>query len=197
MTHDNVTLPDSCGTAFKEWDAVCAALASGRQSLILRKGGIDEGPGGFAPEHAVFWLYPTNVHQGQQGVKPEEAYASSLSAVSENVVPIEYLAAVALIGRVERLEDLSALDPLHIWTQETVERRFHYRQPGLWVLGVRVHRLPAPLQLGVTPEFVGCKSWVPLGVEIATDPLVPVLPDPAYHASLDAIRAALSITAAT
>ena len=30
--------------AFKEWAAVCAALDSGRQTLILRKGGLHEGP---------------------------------------------------------------------------------------------------------------------------------------------------------
>ena len=31
--------------AFKEWAVICKALATGRQLLILRKGGIDE-PGG-------------------------------------------------------------------------------------------------------------------------------------------------------
>ena len=35
--------------AFKEWAAVCRALASGRQSLIIRKGGIAEAGGVFAP----------------------------------------------------------------------------------------------------------------------------------------------------
>lgn len=34
--------------AFKEWDIVCKALEEGRQSLILRKGGIHEGREGFS-----------------------------------------------------------------------------------------------------------------------------------------------------
>ncbi len=39
--------------AMKEWAAVCLALAEGRQSLLLRKGGIAEGSGGFRMEHAA------------------------------------------------------------------------------------------------------------------------------------------------
>ena len=41
---DGVRLPETCSIAFKEWAGVCAALAEGRQSLIVRKGGIAEGP---------------------------------------------------------------------------------------------------------------------------------------------------------
>ncbi len=54
-----------CRTAFKEWAAVCAALSAGRQTVILRKGGIAEGPGGFQPEHGEFWLLPTRFTSGQ------------------------------------------------------------------------------------------------------------------------------------
>jgi hypothetical protein len=49
--------------AFKEWAAVCTALAAGKQSLIVRKGGIHEGRDGFRVEHGEFWLYPTQFHQ--------------------------------------------------------------------------------------------------------------------------------------
>src|SRR5205814_10220299 len=59
--------------AFKEWAAVCLALASGRQSIIIRKGGIAEAGGAFAPEHDRFWLYPTYVHQQQTGLRPDAA----------------------------------------------------------------------------------------------------------------------------
>src|SRR5262249_22627308 len=64
--------PESCAIPFKEWAGVCDALIQGRQSLIVRKGGIREGagPGEFVPEHAAFWLYPTWVHQAEQGLRP-------------------------------------------------------------------------------------------------------------------------------
>lgn len=191
MTHVDVKLPESCEMAFKEWDSVCVALASGRQSLIIRKGGIEEGPGGFTPEHHVFWLYPTHVHQGQQGIKRGETGSPLLVGNDEFEIPIEYLAAVRLIGRVEQMEGLEPLDRLHVWTRETVEKRFHYRSPGLWVLGLQIYKLPSATRLAITPEFLGCKSWIPLGQGIATCGLVPVLPEFASHAAIDAIRAAL------
>ena len=65
-------LPDQCAIAFKEWSEICQVLADGRQTLIVRKGGIREGPGGFSPEHQAFWLYPTYVHQAQQGLRDRE-----------------------------------------------------------------------------------------------------------------------------
>ncbi len=64
-------LPPTCEFAFKEWAGVCRALGLGRQILVLRKGGIAEGPGGFSPEHESFWLFPTHLHEHQQGLKDE------------------------------------------------------------------------------------------------------------------------------
>ncbi len=73
---------ESCAIAFKEWASVCDALLAGRQTIILRKGGISEGkaPGTFVPEHSQFWLYPTWVHQAEQGVRESPAAARLLGA---------------------------------------------------------------------------------------------------------------------
>jgi len=38
--------------AFKEWQVIVDALAVGEQSLLLRKGGIAEGRGGFDQKRA-------------------------------------------------------------------------------------------------------------------------------------------------
>src|SRR5579862_6939082 len=57
--------------AFKEWAVICAALAQGKQSIILRKGGIAEDEGEFGVEHTRFWLYPTFTHQQNDGVSEE------------------------------------------------------------------------------------------------------------------------------
>ena len=54
--------------AFKEWAIVVDALGSGRQIIILRKGGISEGRRGFQVDHAEFLLYPTRVHQESESV---------------------------------------------------------------------------------------------------------------------------------
>ena len=64
-------LPPTCDVAFKEWAGICRALGLGRQIVVLRKGGIAEGPGGFSPEHGAFWLFPTRLHEHHQGLKEE------------------------------------------------------------------------------------------------------------------------------
>jgi len=69
--------------ALKEWAAVCAALESGRQTILLRKGGIDEGPRGFRIEYPEFWLYPTQFHQDASQLSDEGR--SFLAAAQKNV----------------------------------------------------------------------------------------------------------------
>ena len=50
-------------TAFKEWAVICRALITGRQDIILRKGGIVEPGGSFQLLADEFYLFPTFVHQ--------------------------------------------------------------------------------------------------------------------------------------
>ncbi len=70
-------MPDDCAMALKEWAAVCQALAVGRQTILLRKGGIAEGPGGFRAEHDAFWLLPTYFHEAPRRCGPTIARFSS------------------------------------------------------------------------------------------------------------------------
>ena len=189
------TPPPACGVAFKEWAGVCRALSTGRQALILRKGGIEEGPGGFAPEHAAFWLYPTRVHQGQQGLKPDAtAPEDDDDPAAGGSVALEALAVVGLIALLDDPAKLDALDGLHVWTRETVEKRYQYRRPGLWVLGVRVFRSEKPERLTVTAEHAGCKTWVPLDPPVSTAGLDPVLGPGEFRSRMDRLRDALGAT---
>lgn len=185
---DGYGLADPCGVAFKEWAGVCEALGSGLQSLILRKGGISEGPDGFRPEHSEFWLYPTHLHEGQQGLRVTPAKVPDDAL---NTVRIDCLAHVQSIGYVDREATLAGLHDYHVWTQETIRKRFHYRSPGLWVLGVRVYRRPEAYSIRVTEEQLGCKSWVPLDAPLPTTGLVPVLEDEEFARRMDQIRAIL------
>jgi hypothetical protein len=183
-------LPEVCAVAFKEWAGVCEALGSGRQTLILRKGGVEEGPRGFAPEHPVFWLYPTRVHEAEQGLKqaPTES-----EPVGPGILPIEALAVVEDVIRADSLETLLGLDDLHLWTEETVRKRYEYRRPGLWILSVRIYKRPTPWPLEVTPAQVGCKSWVPLESPIPTAGLSPVRTDQEASRDRAMILAALGV----
>jgi hypothetical protein len=192
--NDSARMPATCGVAFKEWSGVCDALAAGRQSVILRKGGIAEGPAGFVPEHRAFWLYPTHLHEAQQGLR-EERRPSVPPRAGPDCVPLEALALVEGVWLIERPAVLDAIADLHVWTAETLLRRFQYRRPGLWAFGVRVYRRDQPWIIIPTPEMLGCKSWVILNPPLATSGLEPVLADHDAAGRLDRLRRALEASA--
>jgi hypothetical protein len=148
--------------AFKEWAAVYRALAGGRQTVILRKGGIHETGGEFRPEFARFWLYPTHFHEHQQaGLKPAFLPLLDGEMPPAGRVVLSHVAEVTGVRHLTTLDDALALDDRHALTADVVRQRFAYRTPGLYVLDVRV--TPAgPLTVPERPEYVGCKTWVHL-----------------------------------
>ena len=137
----------SCAVAFKEWAGVCDALTEGVQSIILRKGGIREGsgPGVFVPEHDEFWLYPTAVHQAQQGLRIAASGPRPTPAGPDGYLAIRALARVEMIGYIDDESRLPAIEEFHVLTEETVRKRFQYRTPGLWILVARIWRRDAGL----------------------------------------------------
>src|SRR5262245_43178910 len=95
-------------TALKEWAVVVDSLGRGDQILILRKGGIAEGPEGFQIEHSEFLLFPTLYHQQRDLVVPEAQarYDELVPALpSQEIVRLEYFARVAESRRLECLSD--------------------------------------------------------------------------------------------
>jgi hypothetical protein len=56
-------------TALKEWSAAVHALLDGRQTVLLRKGGIHEKR--FAVAAQEFLLFPTVAHSHAERVRPE------------------------------------------------------------------------------------------------------------------------------
>jgi hypothetical protein len=187
----------SCGIAFKEWESVCAALLSGRQTIIVRKGGISEGtaPGVFVPDHSEFWLYPTRVHQAEQGVR-EGLVRDVLSRARarEGCVLLEALIRVEFTAFVQNEQLLPALEDHHILTADTMRKRFHYRKPGLWVLGVRAWRREPGFEVRVTAEHAGCKTWVNLEEPLSTNGVLPVLDDEAWAERRQALHDVLRAT---
>jgi hypothetical protein len=181
-------LPETCAIAFKEWAGVCDALGSGRQTLIIRKGGIEEGPSGFVPEYSAFWLYPTFVHEGEQGLKLP---TREQSPADPGTVPIGAMVTVESIQRVDDLATLLGLDDLHVWTEETIRKRFAYRKPGVWVLGVRAFRRAEPIPIKLTAAQLGCKSWVPLEQPLMTSGMVPARSDQEAEADRATLAARL------
>ena len=127
--------------AFKEWAVICAALTSGCQSLILRKGGIREASGAFRLEHKEFWLFPTYVHQTQAAVIDDARSFFEQSLTDRTADGLLRLSSYAVVQNVFEIGSEDALFRIadqHIWTHDTVQSRFRYRRPGLCALAVRV-----------------------------------------------------------
>ena len=182
--------------AFKEWAVVCAALASGRQSLILRKGGIHEGRAGFRVAHQEFWLFPSGFHQEPDSVVPSAR--ELLGEVQSRQPPADqvHIQQYACVEQVIEIHDesrLARLGPYHIWSEQTVSNRYHYKSPGLFAMVVRVFQFPEPVVIPVSPHFAGCRSWVDFPTEILTAGLSPVLTDEAHRDRIHPLRELLSI----
>ena len=191
--------PERPVAALKEWSGVVGALASGRQTILIRAGGLHErrGPGRFRLEHQAFWLWPTRLHQDQQGLKPE-AVAPVIPDPGTLAPPrLDLVAVVAWRTHVESLELLGRLDSLHVWTTDTIHLRFTQRRPGVDLLVLRVWRCePVAPPPGTDPS--GCSSWVewpdPLAGPLVR-PLGPALPTDQFQAQLDQVARLLECPA--
>jgi hypothetical protein len=189
---------DKLKVAFKEWAVICRALAEGRQALILRKGGIAEAGDRFRLEHQRFWLFPTYTHQQRSGIKPEAMPLLDQVEVEQppaDVVRLSHFAEIAGLYHVHDLVAALILAHLHLWSEDTVRQRFTYREPGLFVLPVRVWRATQAFTLPNTPAYAGCRTWVELDQELPTADAVPVLEEEAFRDLLGSLDRILNPTA--
>jgi hypothetical protein len=185
---------DRCRFALKEWAVIVRELGEGRQIALIRKGGILEQKHGFTIEHREFFLFPTYTHQNENDLAPSlhPRFAELLHAGPEHGrLLFDYYAVAEEIFQVAALDPLIALEDMHGFSWSAVERRFQYRRPGLYVLALRVYKLPRTLLLPASPHYEGCLSWVDLDEELLTEGAAPVLTDTEFSIRLDRIRAVL------
>jgi hypothetical protein len=156
---------------FKEQSLVCDALGHGTQSVILRKGGIAEGRGGFSFRHREFFLFPTFFHKQMAKVR----IASGDIPAPDNTIAIRWYAKVERALRIDSLAIAEAVALLHILSAEVVRERFGYKGDGLNVSFVRVFKISPVWVLQNGKRFSGCRSWVEL----------PLLPEMTMRAVLN------------
>lgn len=188
-------------TAFKEWAVVVDALGRGDQCLILRKGGISEGKGGFQVDHQEFWLFPTLYHQQAESVVAAGPHGHPLLDTLRKdpaTLPIQFLARVHSWTRIQSLEIALGLRGHHIWKDEVIADRFDWgRDSSIVALLLRLYRLPSPVLLPMQESYGGCKSWIQLEVDVDTQNAIPVLSDADFDARLKAIHKSLGESAST
>lgn len=156
--------------ALKEWGAVACALLDGRQTLLLRKGGIAEKAFSLQGAARPFVLFPTVAHSHAERVRPEhrdvlEAGAAEVDEAAATFRVRVGLTVVAAVA-VHRREGLGDVEDLHIWTAESVRAdRLDFRpKHALQALVVKAVALPSPLEVVRTEAYGGCRSWVDLPV---------------------------------
>src|SRR5262245_32765579 len=110
---------------FKEWALVCAALGTGRQSVIIRTGGLAEGRNGFAFRHRVFFLFPTFFHEQLARARLSTAV---LPEASPNEIEIRYFARIEEARIMTNWAEVRELQPLHILRESVVRERFDYEK---------------------------------------------------------------------
>lgn len=180
--------------AFKEWAVVVDALGRGEQIIILRKGGISEGRGGFQVEHSRFFLFPTLFHQQREAVQPAaqlryDVIAPTLSSAS---VQLEFFVEVVDWKFLESCEAALHLRGQHIWREEVIRERFDWgKSKSIYAMAVRVFRLARPVEIPMLADYGGCKSWVDLDAIISTEGAQAVLTESEFNAKLERFRAAL------
>jgi hypothetical protein len=175
--------PSSLRVGLKEWATVCGALESGRQVVLLRKGGIYESAGEFELEHPQFLLFPTYLHQNLKMLKPEAHGEFAPHNAEPKQVRLSSVGVVSDIVQLRSRAQMDALDDEHVWTPPLIDMRFNYRPENpLYLLLVRAYRLRRPVVIENTPAYAGCKSWVPLDEPVEAAGAAPVLDDAAYEA---------------
>lgn len=178
---------------FKEWALVCAALGEGRQSVIMRKGGIAEGPDGFQFRHREFFLFPTFFHEQIERTRLANAV---LPEPLPNEIEIRFRAQIEEARLVQDWETMQALAPLHLLQESVVRERFEYDDAvGVQVALVRVYRLRAPWRFPDAPRYGGCRSWVDLPEVPSGLALEPVLDDVEHEQRREHFQRAITAVA--
>jgi len=181
--------------AFKEWAVIVEALGRGRQSLILRKGGIAEDSGAFRVDHPRFLLFPTQFHQHRDHVLPEAADladAAAAQAPAPDQLHLQYAAEVVGWRLLASLDAVQTLAGHHLWSSETIANRFTWGgEDSIVLMALRVLRLEPPALLPMRPEYGGCRSWVTLDRDVDTTSATPVLSDAAHALRMALLQDAL------
>lgn len=183
--------------ALKEWAIAVEALEQGNTIVLLRKGGIREQRGQFTVAHTPVLLYPTFEHQQPHLLK--DPYRGQVQTVASGWHPdqvrIGAVAEITHLFQVTEAEAVQALLPFHIWNAEFAAERFQWKpRSPLYVLLLRVSKLPKAQTIDYHAEYGGCRSWIELKTAIDLEGATPVLSDTTYFQQTEQITQILNLT---
>lgn len=134
---------------FKELASVCEAIASGRQSILLRKAGLRESTSESGFQTRSFYLLPTHYHEKGK-TSGDGFYIRIRVEVVQSGDLFEW-------PTIEKVLSLTAYDPA------TIREHFESRdQKLLHFAHLRAFLLDPVWHLPASPALSGCRSWFEL-----------------------------------
>jgi hypothetical protein len=178
--------------AFKEWAIAVEALLSGDLILLLRKGGLREKAGQLQVQVGNRGgLLPTLEHQRPHLLKSpwqEQAVLASPDRPRPTALTLQGWADITHVQPLRDAAQVARLTPCHIWTSQWVQERMAWQpERPIYLLLLRVYRLPQPQTVPYHPTYGGCRSWVTLQTEVATADSQAVLSETDYQQRVTAI----------
>jgi hypothetical protein len=169
----------------REWQSVCDACAAGRNHLLIRKGGIAEGRGGFQVRRSFFGLLPTLFHQVKNAA-PDAATPTPPSVVSIVCQLVETYV-------VPSTADLSALAPFHGYGVDQLAKRQQYKpERPLNLILIRPFKLRAPITIDPAKVRPVCKSWDEVDLTAGLGGIDPAMDADRGATILDDLRRAIA-----
>ena len=146
--------------AFKEWSSIVDVLGQGKQSIILRKGGIAEEEGDFTLKGKKFLLFPTLFHEEEKMLKLQwlPFMDGNRFYPNANTVKIKYYAEVADAILIKEWDKVAALNNWHAWKEEVIKERFERWDKNVNLLVLQVFELPNVQEIEIllqkSPTFI-------------------------------------------
>lgn len=139
---------------------------------MLRKGGIAEPEGEFSVQDHGFWLFPTRFHgdpeklntRGRKFYEEHPKHSEEATETDQAEVSVDLFCELDQAIHLSRWWQVYQLARYQILSLETLEERFYYRRPGIYLLTFRAYREPA-MKVSVSSEMAGCRSWLQLPSE--------------------------------
>ena len=196
--------------ALKEWAILCAALASGESTVLLRRGGVRD-RAGFIIETPRFLLLPTSHHADTAGVEDEvataHAAAMTLATTLDGGLTLTIAAEVTGAWVVADAASVAtATRPFHRLSDAGVAARLkgHEGKP-ITLVEVRAFELRQPVVLppAAVKAVAGCRAWADLatvpGLHLppSLDGATPCMTDDVFAVRAARLRAVLARAATT
>ncbi|MBE9009222.1 DUF1802 family protein, partial [Pseudanabaenaceae cyanobacterium LEGE 13415] len=174
--------------ALKEWSIAVQALEQGETILLLRKGGIREEKGRFEVPFRQVLLYPTFEHQDPNLLKQLSLIERVESGWHPEAIDISSYAEITDVMQVSEPEIVRSLIPFHIWNDRFVEERLKWKpRSPLYLLLLRVFRLPQTQTIRYQEAYGGCRSWIEID-EVSIENATPVFSEAEYQKRVRQIR---------